>query len=240
MLDFMNNYILTPYVQAVLFFVLIGVFFIQRRRFELVAGGFSWVRTIILLMLFLYFAWNWASEIPSSLRAASVMGMFFINLHMIYNLILGNLDEKYRQALTAYGQDITNKALLDNVWSSGKKFINTRYFFDALFSGYSPGNFLKGVVSRQIPADIQHIMAKHGVEKELVTNERLMSFLRLKLNQAQDLPADLKDILAQAIKQFGEHAWIQDQVNAFLRLALQDPEKLYHDGWSDIPPKQAE
>lgn len=236
MLDFINNYLLTPYVQAVLFFVLIGVFFIQRRRFALISSGFSWLRTIILLMLFLYFAWNWASEIPSSLRAASVLGMFFINLHMVYNLLLGNLDEKYRQALESYGQESTNKALLENVWRTGKKFIKARYFFDALFSGYSPGNFFKGLASRQIPADIQHTLARHGVEKELVTHQRLMSFLNSKLAQAQELPQELKGILAQAVQQFGEHAWISEQVDAFLSLALKDPEKLYHNGWSEPPP----
>ncbi len=76
--------------------------------------------------------------------------MFFINMYMVYNLVLGNLDEKYRLALDAYGQDITNKGLLETVWSTGKKYIYTRYIFDALFSGYSPGNFLKGV---EIPPD---------------------------------------------------------------------------------------
>lgn len=237
MIDFINNYILTAYVQVVIFFILIGVFVIQRRKFELAGSGFSWLRTIILLILFLYFVWNWGSEIPPSMRLASVLGMLFINLHMVYNLVQSNLDEKYRQALEAYGQDIKNKTLLDKVWSSGKRFIHTRYFFDALFSGYSPGNFLKGVVSRQIPADIQRVLAKHGVDKELVTYQRLMSFLTLKLNQAQELPLELKDILTQAIKQFGEHAWIQEQVDEFLRMALKDPEKLYHAGWNETPPE---
>ena len=56
-----------------------------------------------------------------------------------------------RLALDTYGQNIANKGLLEAVWSSGKKYVYARYFFDALFSGYSPSNFLKGVVSRQYP-----------------------------------------------------------------------------------------
>ncbi len=235
MVDFITNVVLTPYVQAVLFFILVGLFFIQRRRFELVSSGYSWLRTIILLLLFLYFAWNWASEIPSSLRAASVVGMFFINLNMIYNIVLGNLNEKYKQALEAYGQDFKNKALLEQVWNRGKKFIYTWYIFDGLLSGSSPGNFLKSLASRQIPTDIQHVLAKYGVEKELVTSQKMVQFLTIKLNQAQELPQELKDILAQAIKQFGGHAWVQEQVNEFLWLAIKDPEKLYYYDWSETP-----
>jgi hypothetical protein len=232
------DYLMTPYVQGVIFFLLIGLFVMQRRRFESVRSGFSWLRFIFLLILFLYFALNWASEIPPSLRTTSIMAMFFINLYMVYNLLLGNLSGKYRQALDAYGQDIANKELLDKVWSSGKKYIKSRYFFDAVFSGYSPGKFLKDMVSRQIPADIQSVFAKHGVDQDLISNKNLISFLMSKLNQSQEVPQELKDILAPVIKQFGEHAWIQEQVNEFLRLGLKDPEKLFGATWNVTPPKE--
>ncbi len=171
MLDFIRYVILTPYVQAVLFFILIGLFVMQRRKFEFVSSGFSWLRTIVLLILFLYFAWNWATSIPPSLRTAAVFGMFFINLHMVYNLVLGRLNEKYQRALNAYSGDIANKGLLENVWKTGKKFVYTRYIFDALFSGYSPSNFLSGVISRQIPADIQSVLIKHGIHQEIITHQ---------------------------------------------------------------------
>jgi hypothetical protein len=237
MLDFIDTYLLTPYVQLVLFIILVGLFWLQHRKFKLASSGFSWVRTIVLLALFLYFGWNWTTSISHAIVRFSILGMFFINLNMIYNLILGSFDEKYRLALDAYGQNITNKEALTKVWSTGKKYIYSRYFFDSLFSGYNPANFLKAVVTRQIPADIEAVMAKHGVQKELVTHQRLLSFLTMKLNQSQDLPQSLRDILAQAIKQFDEHAWIQEQVDEFLQLALKDPEKLYHNGWSDSPPE---
>jgi hypothetical protein len=237
MIEFIDSYLLTPYVQVVLFFILISFFWLQHRKFKLASSGFSWFRTIILLLLFVYFSWNWATSISQLISRFSVLGMFFINVYMVYNLVLGNLDEKYRLALDAYSRDIANKGLSEAVWSSGKKYVYARYFFDALFSGYSPNNFLKGIVSTQIPADIQNVLAKRGMDKDLVTHQRLVDFLNLKLNQAQELPSELKDILNQTIKQFGEHAWIQEQVNEFLRLILQDPEKLYQDALNDTPPE---
>ena len=81
------------------------------------------------MVLFLYFAWNWATSIPPSLRAAAVIGMFLVNLNMIYNLILGRLNENYQQALDAYSGDIGNKTLLENVWKTGKKYIYATVFF---------------------------------------------------------------------------------------------------------------
>jgi hypothetical protein len=237
MLDFFNSIIFTPYLQAILFFVLIGLFVLQRRQFEFVSTGLSWVRTLILLVLFLYFAWNWATEIPPSLRTASVFGMLFINLNMIYNLFLGKINETYQRALDAYGQDIANKALVENVWKTGKRFINARYFFDAFFSGYSPRNFLRGVASRQIPADIESVLIKHGVRSEIITHHKLLAYLNMKLEQSQELPQEIRDILARTIKDFDSHVWIQEKVNEFLQLALKDPEKLYHADWNGSPPE---
>jgi hypothetical protein len=237
MLNFIDNYLLTPYVQGVLFIILLGLFWLQHRKFKLVSSGFNWLRTILLMVIFLYFYWNFTTSISPLIVRISILGMFFINLHMLYNLMLGNLDEKYRLALETYGQDIANKGLQEDVWGAGKKYIYTRYFFDALFSGYSPRNFLKGVISRQVPADIQSVFAKLGVSKELVTNQKLLAFLAMKLNQSPELPQEVKDILAQVIKQFGDHAWIQEQVDEFLQLALKDPEKFYEATWNGNPPE---
>ncbi len=227
MINFFNNYLLTPYVQAVLFFLLIGLFFLQyRRRATLVSTSLSWLRTIILLVLFLYFAWNWASEIPSSLRAASVFGMFLINLSMIFNLILGSFEERYRQALEAYSREATNKALLEKVWSAGRRYLRTRFFLEALFSGHSPGTFLQGIMNYQIPLDIKLALAKQGVAAEVVTHQTLLTFLAARLAQSTLLPAELKKAIAQTLKQFAEHAWLQEKVDDFLHLAMTDPKKL--------------
>jgi Ca2+/Na+ antiporter len=237
MLDFIDSYLLTPYIQAIIFIVLVGFFWLQHRKFKLASSGFNWLRTIILMALFLYFAWNWTTSISGVISRFSILGMFFINMYMVYNLVLGALDEKYRQALDAYGRNVDNKSLIEAVWSAGKKYVYTRYFFDALFSGYSPRSFLKAVVSRQITADMQTILVKQGLGQELITTQKLMAFLTHTLNQTQAVPQELKDILAQVIKQFGEHAWIQEQVNEFLRLALKDPEKLYEATWNGTPPE---
>ncbi len=226
MIDFLTNYLFTPYVQAVLFFLLVGLFFLQHRRATLISTGLSWLRTIILLILFLYFAWNWASEIPSSLRAASVVGMFLINLSMIYNLILGKFEEKYRQALEAYGRDVSNKAQLEKVWNSGKLYLRTRFFFESLLSGHAPGAFLQGVINHQIPADIRQVLGKQGVAAEGVTHQTLLAFLAARLDQSTLLPAELKEAIGQTLKQFAEHAWLREQVDDFLQVAMTNPEKL--------------
>ena len=118
-----------------------------------------------------------------------------------------------------------------------KSIFTRRYIFDALFSGYSPRNFLRGVISRQIPADIENVLIKHGIHKEVVTHYKLLAYLNMKLEQDTDLPVELKSLLAQTIKQFGAHAWIQEQVEEFLQLALKDPEKLYHATWNGSPPE---
>jgi hypothetical protein len=235
MLETFSNILFTPYIQAILFFVLMGLFALQRRKFQFLSTGLSWLRTLILVVLFLYFAWSWATSIPPSLRAAAVFGMFFINLNMIYNLFLGRLNETYQQALDAYGKDIGNKIKLDNLWKTGKRYIHSRYIFDALFSGYSPSNFLQGVISRQIPADIESVLIKHGIRKEVVTHQKLMAYLSIKLDQSPELPKELKVILSQTIQQFDSHAWIQQHVDEFLQLALKDPEKLYHATWNGAP-----
>ncbi len=163
--------------------------------------------------------------------------MFLVNLNMIYNLILARLNENYQQALDAYGGDIGNKTLLENVWKTGKKYIHARYFFDALFSGYSPRNFLNGVISRQIPADIESVLIKHGVRSEIITHHKLLAYLTMKLDQSRDLPQEVRDTLARTIKDFDSHVWIQEKVDEFLQLALKDPEKLYHAAWNGSPPE---
>lgn len=226
MIDFFTNYILTPYFQGILFFVLFGLFFLRQRRATFISTGFNWLRTIILVVLFLYFGWNWASEIPASLRGASVLGMFIINLSMMYNLILGNLEEKYRQALEAYGLEANNKALADNVWKCGKTFLRTRYFFESLLSGQSPGLFLQGIINHQIPLDIQRVLAKHGVAAEILTHQTLLAFLATKLDQSTLLPQEIKSAVAQSLKQFAEHAWIREKIDDFLHLAMTDPKQL--------------
>jgi hypothetical protein len=227
MLNFIDSYLLTPYIQVGLFILLLGLFWMQHRKLKLVSSGFNWLRTILSVLLFVYFAWNWATVISPLIARLSVLGMFFINLHMIYNCIIVNLDEKYRLVLEAYGQNPGNKPAQAAVWDAGKKYMYVRYFFDALFSGHSPGSFLKGVASRQIPADIRKVLIRQGVEKELITHKKLISFLQGRLSQSTELPPELKDILTDVIGKFSEHAWIQDGVDEFLKLAMTDPEKIY-------------
>ncbi|HAY23374.1 MAG TPA: hypothetical protein DCY27_14685 [Desulfobacterales bacterium] len=235
MADFLWNYLLTGLTQPLIFIVLLGLYILQRRQMHLLKSGLSWLRIIIMLVLFFYFVYNYASEIPEALRRTSIVGMFCLNLIMVYTLLLDRREEKYRQALAAYSQDLTSRPLLDEVWRLGKKFIYFRYIFEALASGYSPGNFLQGVISRQIPTDIKHVLMERGIVTEVVATQTLINFLNARLKESESLPPELKDVLAQVIQQLGDHAWIKEQIDAFLQMALKDPEKLYHSAWSEAP-----
>ena len=55
-----------------------------------------------------------------------------------------------------------------------------------LFSGYSPGSFLKAVVSRQIPADMQTFWSNKASARNWSPTQKLLAFLTMKLNQTQD------------------------------------------------------
>jgi|GEM_PF-6576722 len=237
MINFITDILITPYVQAILFFLLVGLFFLQRRRAAAFSIGLGWLRTIILLVLFLYFAWNWASEIPPSLRLASVFGMLCINLSMLYNLILGNLEEKYQQALEAYARDVKNKSALEKVWSRGRVYLKARFLPEAIFSGHSPNSFLQGIVNHQIPGDLQRTLKKHGVSATVLTHQTLLTYLARQLDRSSLLPSVLKENIAQTLQQFVQHAWLQEQVDQFLHLVLTDPESLTQEA---PPPTQGE
>jgi hypothetical protein len=226
MINFINNVLLTPYVQAIIFFLLVGLFFLQRRRAATLSLGLGWLRTIILVVLFLYFAWNWASEIPPSLRTASVFGMLAVNLSMLYNLILGSLEEKYRQALEAYAREVNSKAALEKVWSSGRLYLKARFLPEAILSGHSPASFLQGIINHQIPGDLQQTLKNHGVSATVLTHHTLLTYLAQQLDRSSLLPAGLKENIGETLKQFAQHAWLQEQVDNFLHLVLTNPEAL--------------
>jgi hypothetical protein len=230
-MDFIAQLIDSAYVQVIIYFLLIGWFFIQRRQFSQISTGLSWLRAIILLFLFLYFFLNWSGSVNPSLRAASVVGMLYINLCMIFNLFSNKLEMYYRDALKVYGQDLESKEKLERVWATGKRYFYTRYFVQSLFSGFVPQHFLRAIVSEKVPEDIQKILAEHGMGKEIISTQNMLAFLKHRLGQEEFMPGDLRKMLEEAIGNFGQHTWIDNEVNEFLRLALKNPEKLYEASW---------
>ncbi|MBW1986008.1 MAG: hypothetical protein JRI50_02060 [Deltaproteobacteria bacterium] len=226
MLSFMINILLSAYTQVVLLFLLLGYFFSHRNDPRLVSSKLGLVRTIVLLLLFIYFLWNWASEIPPSLRLTSVLGMFLINLFLIKNVALARLERKYRDALQAYVREPEQEKHLDNLWHTGKRFYYSRYLITSLFSGGSPGRFLHGITTERVNEDIKEIFTRSGKGKQLISSKTLATFLKDRLAKDQLLPQELKDSIAQAIEQLTQHAWVEDQINEFLDIALEAPEKL--------------
>ncbi|MEW6386881.1 MAG: hypothetical protein AB1491_05120 [Thermodesulfobacteriota bacterium] len=232
MLDFFLRLQASVYIQIIILVLLLAYFFGHRRDPRHLISGLSLFRTIILILIFLYFLWNWSSEIPPSLRNVSVLGMFIINLYMFWNVILTRLERPYRDALEACGQEPEKPANYQQLWRSAKRFFYVRYFLDALFSGGSPTRFLHSITSEQVRHDVKNIFSQRGVKKPLISCQTEMAFLKNRLSQEESLPAEFKEVMTKAIDQFQQHPWIEEQVNEFLALALEDPVRLYSPEWA--------
>ena len=101
MLQGLINTLASAYVEIVILFILLLVFVKHRRDSRLVVSGVRIVRTLVMLMIFFYFMFVWASAVKPTLRNISIFGMFVINLIMLYNLLLAWLERPYRDALAA-------------------------------------------------------------------------------------------------------------------------------------------
>jgi Ca2+/Na+ antiporter len=228
----LGNVLSSAYTQVLLFFLLVAYFFSHRKDPRLVVSGISMVRTVVLLLIFLYFLWNWSSEIPPSLRSASVFGMFLINLYMLFNLTLTRLERPYRNALENLGQDPRPSEHLPRVWRSGKRFFYAQYFLSSLFVR-SPFSFLHALAGHRVRADIQEVLARAGLEKRLVTLKTMAAYLENQVAGDENLPQDFKDLMHQTIQQFAGHPWVEDQVNRFLEIATETPEELHYPKWRE-------
>ena len=76
----------TPSIEVIIFVLLVAYIVIHRHDKRLVVSGISLLKVVILLVIFIYFAWMpivWPSLIPSSMLTLSVFGMFVINFYLI-------------------------------------------------------------------------------------------------------------------------------------------------------------
>ncbi len=232
MLQALGNVLGSAYTQVLLFFFLVAYFFSHRKDPHLVVSGISMVRTVVLLLVFLYLLWNWVSEIPPSLRTASVFGMFLINLYMLFNLTLTRLEWPYRKALVNLAQDPRPFEHLPRVWRSGKRLFYAQYFLSSLFVR-SPFSFLHALAGHRVRADIQEVLARAGVEKKLVNLKIMAAYLENQVASDENLPQDFKDLMHQTIQQFAGHPWVEEQVNRFLEIATETPEELHYPEWRE-------
>ena len=233
MFQVLISFLGSAYIEVIIFFSLVAYFLTHRQDHRMVATGINYLRVIFLLAIFLYFTWSWATLIPPSLRAASVIGMFGINLYMFYNLVLSRLERPYRDALAAIGQDPSKHELLHDIWRHGKKFYRLFYMFQSLFSGTNPFHFLQTMATERVRSDIKATLHDYGVEKKLITLQMLTGYLQTQLACDTNLPVDFKEVMEKTIADFSKHPWIEEQANNFLQIATDRPEDLHFPEWME-------
>jgi hypothetical protein len=231
MLDTLVNILTNAYVEIVILFVLVISFIMHRRDPRLVVSGLRIVRTILVVLIFFYFMFIWASTVQPTLRSISVFGMFLVNVFMAYNLILARLERPYRDALTAVTQEPERHGLLHLVWRTGRRFYYFRYAWSSLFSATNPFHFLRDLATDRVRDDIKDTLRRFGVEQKMITIPEMAGYLRSQIACDANMPGDFKDVIEKAIDGFAQHPWIQEQGNEFLRLATERPEDLHFPEW---------
>jgi hypothetical protein len=233
MTEFLVKFQTTVYAQVGIFVVLTALYFMSQRKLpthRLVS--FAMVRIVVANVIFIYLLLNWSSEVNPTLRNASVMGMFVVNLYMLWQVVLTRMELPYREALEACGQNPDQPGLFQDVIRTGKRFYNMRYFWQALFSGGSIKRFLHGIALEQLRFDFKRIFQKHGVSQDIINFAMAMAFLRKQLAKAQ-LPAEVKDSTERAIAEFSQQPWIKEEMNTFLTIVVEAPEELYGSEWAE-------
>jgi hypothetical protein len=226
-LDFLSS----AYVEIVILVLLLVYFFKQRREPRLMASSIRLVRTIVIVIIFAYFTFIWASTVEPSLRNLSVFGMFLVNFFFLYRLILGRLERPYRDALDGLTQEPKKPDILGEVWQTGKRFYYLRYAMGSLFSGANPFHFLSNIANDRVRDDIKDVLRQLGVEKKLISLKLMVGFMKTRLAGDQNLPADFKVVMEKTLTDLEKHPWLEEQVNEFLRLAMESPEDLHFPEW---------
>jgi len=231
MFQLVISFLGSAYIEIIIFFVLIAYFLTHRRDPHMVASSINLLRVLLLLVIFLYFTWSWATLIPPSLRATSVFGMFVINFYMAYNLVLSRLERPYRNALVAIAQDPEKHEILHDIWHQGKRFYSVFYIFQSLFSGTNPFHFLHTMATERVRDDIKEELRRYGVEQKLITLQVMAGYLKSQLACDTNLPTEFKDLMEKAIADFAKHPWIEENANEFLQIATERPEDLHFPEW---------
>jgi hypothetical protein len=158
--------------------------------------------------------------------------MFLVNLFMFYNLILARFERPYRDALLRITKEPENQQSIEDVWRYGKRFYYMRHAWSSLFSGANPIAFLRDLAGDRVRDDLKDQLRRYGTEKKLVSLKLMVGFMKNRLACDEDLPADFKVVMEQAIDNFDKHPWVEEQVNEFLRIATEHPEDLHFPEWT--------
>jgi hypothetical protein len=226
------TFLSSAYIQIIIFFLLSAYFVRHRSDPRMVVSGVRVIRVFILLLIFVYFTLTWSSLIVPSLRAISVFGMFIINIYLFYYLLLARLEGPYRDTLTALSQNLEKNETFHSIWDRGRRFYYFHYFTHSLFSGSNPFRFLKEMATDRVRDDIKNELRRLGVDKKLISLNLMVGFMKNRLACDETLPADFKAMMGKTIDDLGQHPWIEEQVNEFLRITMETPEDLHFPEWT--------
>ena len=231
MLQGLVDILSSAYIEIVILILFLITIFRFRRDLRLVVSGIRIVRTLIVVLVFFYFMFIWASSVQPTLRSISVFGMFLVNLYMLYSLVLARLERPYRDALAAMTNQPERHELIHNVWYTGKRFYYFRYAWSSLFSGANPLHILHDLATDRVRDDTKDTLRHYGVEQKMITLPMMAGYLKSRIACDATMPVDFKDLMEKAIDDFAKHPWIQEQGNDFLRLATERPEDLHFPEW---------
>jgi len=234
MWNFLVNTLSISYVQVVILCFFIWYFLAHRKDPRMPVSRVGFIRLLILLLIFLYLLLSWASGIRPALAQAAVFGMFIINLILLNSLILSRLEGPYRDALAAYCRDQQNLENLDDIWSTGKRFYYLRHFHSSIISGESPTRFLHEIAAGRIRDDVQDSLREHGLIRQFISLQGMIAYLEGRLAAEELLPQEFKDLVRKELQEFQQHPWVEEQVNEYLRLSLENPEKIHNPEWSRL------
>ncbi len=220
------------YTQIIILIALIIYFFKQRDK-RLIISGIRIIRTVIVLVIFLYFVFIWSSTVNPTTRTISIVGMLMINLYMLYTIFLAKMERPYRNALEAMGQQPERHEVFHDIWHYGKRFYYFDYLMESLFSGHNPFRFIHAIAIDRVREDIKGRLRHYGVEKRLISLEMLKAYLKSQLACDATLPAEFQDTILKAIDDFAGHPWVEEQVNEFLKMATERPEDLHYPEWME-------
>ena len=231
MFQFLVDLLSSAYIELILLILLLIYFVLHRRDQRMRVSAVRVVRMAMFIVVFIYFMFIWASTVQPTLRSISTFGMFLINLIMLYYLGLSWLEGPYRDNLTAIATNPEKHDLLHKVWSSGKRFYYSRYFFSSLLSGTNPFTFLHDISMERVREDIQDQLREYGLEQKLISFQMLTAYLKNQLACDENLPADFKEVMQESVDSFTKHPWIEEKVNHFLEMATERPEDLHFPEW---------
>jgi Ca2+/Na+ antiporter len=222
----------SAYAEVVILFLLLAYIFAHRKNRHYLVSGISLVRIILMVLIFLYLLMSWSSGIRPVLAATNVLGMFLINLYLLHTVILSRLERPYRDDLESYCQEPQNQDLLDWIWRRGKHFYYFRYFLNSFFSGVFPLRYLHEMATDRIRDDIQGTLNRCGYGQQFISLRGIADYVQTRVQQDGGLPAEFKEMIAAEMNRICQHPWIEEQVNEYLKTAIETPENIHNPEWS--------